>query len=193
MKALGYLLLLVGIFVSGAYAARPGVVDVPAGHKPTPTQRLVAWKDAAAVPFGIGLLLMIGGAVLARREGTKGAETAEGSGDGKLNTPAQMLERMEQALERLDVSAIDDTNRGPLADRMSGLLEDDVAEFLEARPRLIAQLGLAKFAQMMGDFATFERNLARAWSAATDSCYPEVAPSVERAQEAIARAREAFG
>lgn len=192
MKALGYLLFLAGIFVSGAYAARPGVVDLPAGHKPTPSQRLVAWKDAAAIPFGIGLVLMLGGAVIARRGQGADAEQAQGRAQGK-QTPEQLLERMQEALLRLDVSGIDDTNRVPLTNRMNGILEDDVAEFLDARPRLIAQLGLAKFAQMMGDFAGFERNLARAWSAATDASYAEVAPSVERAREAIARAREAFG
>ncbi|MGE0329037.1 MAG: hypothetical protein AB7K71_19305 [Polyangiaceae bacterium] len=193
MKILGLVVFVVGIFVAGSYAARPGDLKLPEGQEPTPKERLVAWKDVAIGPFAVGLLLMLGGAVIARRRPAASGEvdTAELKTGGR-RSPEELLEQLADAVERFDVSALSDSNKAPIADRIEGLLEDEVAQFLDAREELIAKLGLNGFAQMIGDFATFERNLARAWSALTDSAYEEVPPSLERAGEALARARKAF-
>ncbi|MCA9632425.1 MAG: hypothetical protein KC766_32455 [Myxococcales bacterium] len=193
MKIAGYIVFIAGIFIASAYAARPGELRLPEGQEPTPKQRLVAWKDAALAPFSLGLLLMVGGAVLARRRPASSGEVAsqEVKSGGKL-PPEELLAHLAEALERFDTSALSDSNKGPIADRIEGLLEDEVGQFLDAREELIAKLGLARFAQMIGDFAAFERNLARAWSALTDSAYDEVPPAIERAGAALGRAREAF-
>ncbi len=193
MKYAGYIVFILGIFVASSYAARPGDLKLPEGQEPTPKQRLVAWKDVALGPFALGLLLMVGGAVMARRRPAASGEvaTAELKAGGKL-PPEELLAHLADALERLDVSSLTDLNKAPIADRIEGLLEDEVAQFLDAREELVERLGLGKFAQMIGDFAAFERNLARSWSALTDSAYEEVPPSLERASAALDRARKAF-
>lgn len=53
--------------------------------------------------------------------------------------------------------------------------------FLDHREDLIDKLGVAGFAEMIGHFASMERNTARAWSALTDEVLDEVGPCVERA------------
>ena len=49
-----------------------------------------------------------------------------------------------------------------------------MTEFVEARSPLIAQLGLAGFAEVMDRWAAAERQINRAWSAAADGVYEEV-------------------
>ncbi|MCB9606030.1 MAG: hypothetical protein H6716_05525 [Polyangiaceae bacterium] len=193
MKIVGLLVFIVGIFVAGSYAARPGALKLPEGQEPTPKQRLVAWKDVALGPFAVGLLLMLGGAVIARRRpAASGEMDAKELKTGGRRSPEELLKELADAVERFDVSALSDSNKAPIADRIEGLLEEEVAQFLDAREELISKLGLNGFAQMIGDFATFERNLARAWSALTDSAYEEVPPALQRAGDALARARKAF-
>ncbi len=62
-------------------------------------------------------------------------------------------------------------------------------ELLEQRLSLVAELGLARYAEMIGQFASMERNAARAWSAITDGALEEAAASVVRAKKGLEEAR----
>ncbi len=73
------------------------------------------------------------------------------------------------------------------------ILESDVTDFLAQREALIAELGLSKFAEMIGHFAAMERNVARSWSALTDGADHEVPACIERARTGIRQARESLG
>jgi hypothetical protein len=57
--------------------------------------------------------------------------------------------------------------------------------FVEARPVLIARLGLAGFAELMSTYAAAERQINRAWSAAADGVYEEALRCLELASQLL--------
>ncbi|NCQ60449.1 MAG: hypothetical protein GW913_07245 [Myxococcales bacterium] len=193
MRALGFGLFLVGLFLAAGYAARPipesdmhgtgtdGVV--------TASDRLEAWGSAAGPAFGAGLLLMIAGGIVARRGGMA-AETAEKHAS-KRGPLSKDLEAMEQIL--LDLPDGDPaTHSAELREALDELLESKVPDFLERRPEMINLLGVGGYAGLMGAFAGMERAAARAWSALTDEAWAEVPPTLARAREGIRQSIELF-
>src|SRR5690606_23295954 len=129
-----------------------GELKLPEGQEPTPKERLVAWKAAALGPFALGLFSMVGGAMIARRRPVaRGEVAAKEIKTGGKRSPEELLEHLADALERFDVSTLTDSNKAPIADRIEDLLEDEIAQFLDARDALISKLGLSGFAQMIGD------------------------------------------
>jgi len=57
--------------------------------------------------------------------------------------------------------------------RLGALQRDAIPRFIESRPRLVARLGLGRYAEIMDVFAAMERKINRAWSAAADGHLPE--------------------
>lgn len=64
---------------------------------------------------------------------------------------------------------------------------------VEAKPALIAALGMGGFAEFMDHFSAGERNLNRAWSAAADNHAPEAERSLAAAHEPLDKAAERLG
>lgn len=62
--------------------------------------------------------------------------------------------------------------------------------FADARESMIAEKGLAEFANVMTQFAAAERAVNRAWSAGADGYVDEVASCLERAEVLINNAHE---
>ncbi len=96
-------------------------------------------------------------------------------------TPEQALHAAAETLHRLRDGV-------PPADLLNGL--DDLQKthlnaFVEARPQLIARLGLARFAEVMDAFAAAERHINRAWSATADGVPEEARESLRRASELL--------
>ncbi len=215
MRAVANLLFVVGMLVASGYAAR---AVSPEGTGPdgqvTPRDRISAWWGAAGVPFSVGALLMVVGGVLARRtrhaalgQGTEregfvpeGAadQVLEGAPPGpkqvhapRNKSPKAIVARIEAALEQLDAEALKDTKATHA--KLDDILENEVSDFLEQRDQLVARLGLAKFAEMIGAFAMMERNVARAWSAITDDAPDEVPGCIERALVGVRGAKTGLG
>ena len=217
MKLLGFPLFALGVIVSACFAAR---AVSPAGSGPdgkvTGCDRVVAWGSVAGAPFALGVVMMVAGGLIARRQrryvGGQGTEHEGGApagaadlalegesggmdrnvGAARPRTPRAIAEIVANKLEALSVEEISGDTK-PLRDVLDEILESDVADFLTQRDALVAELGLSKFAEMIGHFAAMERNVARAWSALTDGANAEVPPCIERARTGVRLAREILG
>ncbi len=78
--------------------------------------------------------------------------------------------------------------------RVGELQTTHLPAFVEAKPRLIARMGLGAYAEMMGQFSQGERLLNRAWSSAADAqiheaaaCLEEARPPLEATAKTLAR------
>jgi hypothetical protein len=189
IRKIGLVLFIVGVLISATYASR---AVTPTGTGPngavTSTDKLKAWGSAAGVPFGIGMVLVVAGAMFARRkDATDGAAapTSLRHAEGPIAMLAAMRTRLGE-LQGIDIEQSADKLRASL----DALLEEEVPQFLTCRQQLITEMGLGNFAEMIGQFAGMERNAARAWSALTDEVYSEVPSCLERALTAAGHAAE---
>ena len=212
MKLVGYSLFVAGVIASSCFAAR---AVSPEGTGPegkvTPKDRIGAWASVAGVPFGVGVAFMVAGGVIARRRrrggDVRGGEHVGGAPEGavdhalegegsrpkiaslKHRSPRVLIKTIHSKLEEISSNQADSDKVFAILD---DIIENDVADFLEQRTELIDELGLGKFAEMIGHFAMMERNVARAWSAITDGVEGEVAGCIERAEFGIKKAGEAL-
>ncbi len=212
MRVVGMVMFVIGVVIASCYAAR---AVHPQGTGPhgavTAHDRLSAWSHAAGAPFGAGMALLVVGGLLTRMRKREGKEEPAPQGseheggapvvpadqepEPERHTPVTELARPEVILmrmaARLDALPVDDPRRDAevIQKALDDVLEVDVGDFLDQRQVLQDQLGLARFAEMMGHFAVMERNTARAWSALVDLAYDEVPSCIERAQAGLSRAR----
>lgn len=187
MKKLGMPLFILGVIIASCYAARP-VTDTVDGKPLTGVARIGNWAGKAGLPAAMGLVLVVFGGLLARsgRKGQDGPSATPSGGD-----PRAQLDAIRGKIEGLDLSNIAG-NADALHKQLDAILEEDVPAFLEHRQGMIDKLGLAGFAEMIGQFAGMERNTARAWSAITDEVFSEVPPCIDRAKIAIGHAVTAY-
>ncbi|MFK7985768.1 MAG: hypothetical protein AB8I08_07020 [Sandaracinaceae bacterium] len=186
MNIVGSLLFVVGLFVAGVFASRVVPPDVPEGAQASYSARIGAWWDAAGIGFSAGALMMVGGGLLARRARAASVE-AESATSGGQSAPALM----DTIRDRLADLPEDPTADG-LKEQLEEILEELIPQVLDQREALIAQLELGPFAEMIGHFATMERNTARAWSALTDGVHAEIPPCLDRARAGMDRALAAM-
>jgi hypothetical protein len=137
-----------------------------------------------------GLALLALGAGLMRRR--SGAEVSSLHRAGR-----EVLASVAALPDRIDVLVADapSLDFGELRQRLDQLELEAIRPVAEASVDLLPSLGAARFAAVFGAFASAERSLARAWSAAADRHRPEtlaaLAHGAERAREAAAAARDA--
>lgn len=176
IERLGMLLFLGGTALATSYATRTvsGEAD-----------KLSRWFDAAGVPFSVWLVVMVAGALLARKRPRRGDEQSEST-----RSPKATLSAIEAAFAK--VRATDPGHRQELLGALDLIQEQLVPEFLEHKEALVADHGLLMFAQLMGPFASFERNLARAWSARVDDDVDEVRSALTQAAQALEHSLEQF-
>jgi len=133
--------------------------------------------------FGLSALGLLAGSLLVRA-GTRRAIAAEGlapSRDAQLPeaeaSPERIVETIASALETLHREApsmsSDQERLKAIITRLGALQRDAIPRFIESRPRLVARLGLGRYAEIMDVFAAMERKINRAWSAAADGHLPE--------------------
>ncbi len=72
-----------------------------------------------------------------------------------------------------------------IVQRIGELQVTHLPAFVEAKPRLIARMGLGGYAEMMGLFSYGERMLNRAWSTAADGHIGEATTSLQNAREPL--------
>lgn len=77
--------------------------------------------------------------------------------------------------------------------RLDEVQRQHALTIVEAKPALIAALGMGGFAEFMDHFSAGERNLNRAWSAAADDHAPEAERSLAAAHEPLDKAAERLG
>jgi hypothetical protein len=198
MKQVAFWVFVAGVIISACYAARLAPVEPGEGSGPegvvTVTDRIGSWWDAAGIPFSVGVILMVGGGLLGRRiEKLRNAPkdaSAEAVNQPK-GSPRSILDDIGEALEALPAGHLAKSVE-EARDGLDKVLEELVPRFLNHRPRMIAEMGLEKFAEMIGHFASLERNTARAWSALTDGVPAEAEVALERAKMALSSAKNAL-
>ncbi|HJZ84394.1 MAG TPA: hypothetical protein VKN99_04445 [Polyangia bacterium] len=165
MSRLGFVLLVLGVCVGAVGAARvePGV----------------DWWIV-----GAGATLLLAGAVAARVAARVEARRVK---PGSADDPLAELTPLTQELAALASSGAQ-LELATLIGRLDSVLER-IDRFAQARPLLLARLGSQRFAELLGQLATGERLLARAWSAAADHHLPEcqaaLAGGLARTQAAV--------
>ncbi|TVQ58932.1 MAG: hypothetical protein EA379_12335 [Phycisphaerales bacterium] len=128
------------------------------------------------------MLIAVGGltvgAVVVRTSTRREIETAMAE-DGEKDSlnPVAMMEMIRETIHSLDASlptmADDESRNAAIVEQFGEVQATMVPAFVEARPRLIAKLGLGGFAELMDRFAAMERQVNRAWSAAADGVTEE--------------------
>lgn len=142
---------------------------------------LTRWPHAWL--FGISALGLFAGAMLVRTS-TKHALAAKATSPG--STPvgadapvspeaalAHTREVCERLLRELHTMPSDDARLDAIVERLGELQKNELANFVDARPQLVARLGLGGYSELMDRFAGAERQVNRAWSAAADRVLPE--------------------
>jgi hypothetical protein len=182
-------------------AHRTAVAVTAEGQAPTvalpgPSQRLSEWFVAGGLPWGVGVGLVIVGALLARKLDKDEATGSDGSG-----VEVDFGERMEEALRRLraidaDLATLAMDDSAPKLREALDLLTDEVlTPVVDARGRFQARHGITPFAEYFGEFAAGERTAARCWSALVDGhavvARSAMADAVMHFEEALAGWRRA--
>ena len=161
---------------------------------PKPMDRLAEWFGVGGVGWLAGVVLIIAGALLARKQ-----QQAEMSGEGGLDRDAvdfqaaltEILERMDRLQELLQELPMDQDSEEARA-LIDGLFTDLVEPLVDQRGRFMARHGLSTFAEYFGAFAGGERNLARVWSAITDGHSEEARDALQRARGSFLQSEEAW-
>lgn len=153
---------------------------------PPPGQRVAEWFANGGIGWLFGAGLILGGAVLARRQ-IAAEQRGEGGATERVDFRATVqhaltvVDRLEEQLSDLQMD--DDAPEARAA--IDALMDERIGPMVDARGQLIARHGLASFAEYFGPFAGGERNLARTWSAITDG-------HAEEARASVAAARNGF-
>lgn len=146
------------------------------------------WPTVNWLWYGLSMVCGIVGVVLLRKtsktSATKSTRVMEEYSilTGSLAELKQRIGELKTSFDKLAphdvVEFIDETCSEPFSD------------FADARNALIQRFGLQAFAEIMTQFASGERYLNRAWSAAADGYLHEARDSVNRANAHITRASE---
>ncbi len=195
-------LLTLGVIMAGLFGARNG--DHFTGYRanqamgidskvPDPGQRLEGWWDAGGTGWGMGVGLIVLGAVLARRRQHADATAPTDGVHG-----VEMGEGLKRVLDATDAIATQiaelpmDTDAPDARDALDTLSFDVITPLVDARSRFAARHGVSLFTEYFSPFSAGERQLARAWSAITDGHAVVARESLGQARVSFTQALEAW-
>lgn len=171
MKNASLLLLVVGTIVATLGGARMPTVD--------------------RTTVAVGLVIVVVGAVLARLA-ARGKGDSAGSSSAEVESALAALRALPAGLASA-ASGADSDPLDAVATRLAALQRDAVDPLSERAAALLPQLGGERFARIFGPYASAERALGRARSAATDGHRDEVVASLARARAQLDEAAGAAG
>jgi hypothetical protein len=169
-----------------------------------PKDRLSQWLSAFGALFGVGMALVITGAVLARRAVRAEADQAPATGaEAKaIQVPADLGDMLRGLAARLSelLAAHPAADHLPTDDAQAILravesLQSDYLELMTAAPvraRVQLRYGVEGLAALFSPLSAAERRINRAWSALVDRHWPEARASLSEAQAQAAAAAEAL-
>ena len=141
---------------------------------------------------GLGVVgLLVGAMLLRSRAKAAHAAAMEHPSEG-ADSPRALMEGARQSLLALHAEA----EQAPaghdrahlIMTRVAALQRSHMNPLIESRQRMRARLGLAGFARVMDRFASAERQVNRAWSAAADGDDEEALVCLPLAAESLAEA-----
>lgn len=162
----------VALLVAGTIVGSLGAV-----HRPFPASPL----------FHVGWVLLVAGLVVTWR-----SRRAAAGGPAAASAPAQQhiarFLELAEALQR-DRAGLSNTD---IVQRVDQCFLEAGFPFEELQQSLLAQLGGARYAEVMGEYANAERLLYRAWSSAADGHHDEAVASLTAAVPHCRLASAAF-
>ncbi|MDB2318432.1 hypothetical protein N9V88_02455 [bacterium] len=203
MKTIGQVLLWVG-FLSGSlatvyYAPSEGVgfmkamtsdealekdfelPDLQGVVVPEEGWHLIPW-----VWYGISVAICVVGIVVL----TKAASPEQHVEQGSKLSLADLSTRLTQLISNLEemIGSIDQLAPSQITARIDAQLADDFREFADSRNLITTEYGLDVFADVMTQFASGERSVNRAWSAAADGYIDEAEACLKRGKDLLQEA-----
>ena len=139
--------------------------------------------------FLAGILGLGAGAFLVRR-GARLALEAEPAADDK--GPREVLAELRTAVDGVRAAVARSARGEELLALLGPIVDDMLPAFPAGRDRMVGRIGLGGYAQLMDRFASAERQLHRAWSAAADDVLDETAECVERGASLLAETQAEF-
>jgi hypothetical protein len=148
-----------------------------------PAERLSGWLSAGGAGFGLGLLLLVVGAVMCRRAPGLEAADLESGEDGPVDFGV-LLSEVAEAIGSLHADMV--AQPAPTVDDLEGFFKlrleevqkDAMARLCASGPRVTARHGLEGMAALFSPLSAAERKLNRAWAAMVDRHWPEALASV---------------
>lgn len=145
------------------------------------------WQTVPWLPYILSAAVGVAGVVLLRREkAAQSSESAASEGGFELVTSslADSASKVAQLKSQLDEMTCEE-----VLEYIDTECVPSLADFADARMVISNRFGTAKYAEVMTEFASGERYLNRAWSAAADGYVDEVERSVGHANTFIAAAQ----
>ena len=183
MKIIGQLLMWSG-FLGGAFCAvlRTG-----------PPEGAASESGWSTIPWG-WYLFSVGvggvGVILLRLAAAKDKQD-DGMTELEYSTVQQSLEEVSTVVARLCSQAVSDPR--VIVSVIDNECVEPLADFANARQALVKRFGMTIYADVMSEFASAERFLNRAWSAAADGYVDEVETCLNRANSHLASTRQIIG
>lgn len=147
------------------------------------------WWMFAAGCAGLGA-----GALLVRSMRRKGAPAATTKGGGPRLSPERTLEALQAEVDalraRLRATGTEEGRLALILAEISRMQQTHIASFISARPELTARLGMGGYARLMDSFASGERQINRAWSAAADGVETEAIACIDDASALLGESRQ---
>jgi hypothetical protein len=161
MKAIGFLLLIVG-FLLAAYST---ALD------PDTTAWALFLPAALVGIAGVGVI----------KRDARGDARSESVLSANRNELSESLGNIVKSLDDI-VSRKDKIAVHGLHDEIDRLLRADLRRFADARESMIHLYGLQTYADIMSEFASGERYVNRVWSASADGYGEEASAYLDRAR-----------
>jgi len=153
---------------------------------------LKTWDTRFLGLFALACVMLVGGGALLRVEAKKRVEQADASETTVRpeHTIAALIAAIDALQAELSSLPTEPQRLHAILTRLDDAQRTHVADFVDARERLIGRHGLGRFAMIMDRFAASERAINRAWSAAADDHLPEAEASLAVAAERLAETAE---
>jgi hypothetical protein len=134
---------------------------------------------------------LLAGAMLTRLNAARALRQVESrTGKDAMAAPEDAIAELRavvgELIEQLPLEPDERRACERVTDRLGLAIRDLVPPIVEQRDRLVARMGLGSYAALMDVFASAERAMNRAWSAAADQHLDESLESLELASERLA-------
>ena len=182
MQIIGQILMWSG-FLGGAFCAvlRTGPTADASG------------SDWSTIPWGWYLLSVgvgVAGVILLRNARLKDKQD-DGMTEFEYSTIQRSLQEVSVVVARLCSQTVSDPRM--IVSAIDDECVEPLANFANARQALVKRFGMTIYADVMTEFASAERFLNRAWSAAADGYVDEVETCLNRANSHLVSTREIIG
>ena len=183
MRIIGQILMWSG-FLGGAFCAvlRTGPPEGAASGS--------GWSTIPWLWYLMSVGVGVAGVILLRLAAAKDKQD-DGMTEFEYSTVQRSLEDVSAVVARLCSQAVSDPRI--IVAAIDDECVEPLADFANSRQALVKRFGMTIYADVMTEFASAERFLNRAWSAAADGYVDEVEICLDRANSHLASTREIIG